>query len=69
MYLQFFVEFIHNISKHFSHYETFVAIGTLSHYHTIYLIIKLTRIYFMFIRFEECSISIGPFINTLLTPS
>jgi hypothetical protein len=35
----------------------------LAHYHTIYLIIKLIQIDLMFIQFENCSISIGPFIN------
>jgi hypothetical protein len=33
-------------------------------YHTIYLIIKLFQINLMFIRLEDCSISIGPFIDT-----
>jgi hypothetical protein len=44
MYLQLLVELIHNLNKCFSHYETHVTIGTLSHYHSIYLIIKFTRI-------------------------
>jgi hypothetical protein len=34
-------------------------------YHIIYLIVKLSRINFMFIRFEDCFISIRPFIDTL----
>jgi len=38
-------------------------------YHTIYLIIKLFRINLMFIRFEDCFISIEPFINTPSTAS
>jgi hypothetical protein len=33
-------------------------------YHTIYLIIKLFQINFMFIRLEGCFIFIGPFIDT-----
>jgi hypothetical protein len=33
-------------------------------YRIIYLTIKLSRINLMFIRFEYCSISIGPFIDT-----
>jgi hypothetical protein len=33
-------------------------------YHNIYLIVKLSQINIMFIRFEDCSISIGPFIDT-----
>jgi hypothetical protein len=37
----------------------------LAHYHIIYLIIKLIRINPMFIRFEDYSISIGPFIDPL----
>ncbi len=41
----------------------------LSPYHTIYLIIKLFRINFMFIRLEDCSIFIGPFIDTPLNCS
>jgi hypothetical protein len=69
MYLQFFIDLIHNLNKCFSHYETHVVSGTLSHYHIIYLIVKLTRIDFMFIQLENCFISIGPFINTLLTVS
>jgi hypothetical protein len=32
-------------------------------YHTIYLIVKLFRINLMFIRFEDCSIFIKPFID------
>jgi hypothetical protein len=63
MYLQLLVELIHNLSKCFSHYEIPIAIGT--HYHTIYLIFKLIRIIPMFIRIEDCSISIGPFIDPL----
>ncbi len=35
----------------------------LAHYHIIYLIIKLIRINPMLIRLEDCSISIGPFIE------
>jgi hypothetical protein len=38
-------------------------------YHTIYLIIKLFQINLMFIRFEDYSIFIGPFIDTLSTTS
>jgi hypothetical protein len=34
-------------------------------YHIIYLIVKLSQINLMFIRLEDCSISIGPFIDTL----
>jgi len=37
----------------------------LAHYRTIYLIVKLFQINLMFIRLEDCSISIKPFINTL----
>jgi hypothetical protein len=37
----------------------------LAHYHIIYLIIKLIRINPMFIRIEDCSIFIGPFIDPL----
>jgi hypothetical protein len=37
----------------------------LAHYHTIYLIVKLFRINLMFIRLEDYSIFIGPFINIL----
>jgi hypothetical protein len=37
----------------------------LTHYHIIYLIIKLIRINRMFIQIEDCSISIGPFIDPL----
>jgi hypothetical protein len=33
-------------------------------YHLVYLIVKLFQINLMFIRFEDCSISIGPFIDT-----
>jgi len=33
-------------------------------YHPIYLIVKLFQINFMFIRLEDYSISIGPFIDT-----
>jgi hypothetical protein len=40
-----------------------------AHYHTIYLIVKLIRINLMFIRLKDCSISIGPFINTSSTVS
>ncbi len=36
----------------------------LSPYHPIYLIVKLFQNNFMFIRFENCSISIGLFIDT-----
>jgi hypothetical protein len=32
MYLQLLVELIHNLNKCISHHETFVTIGTLSHY-------------------------------------
>jgi hypothetical protein len=38
-------------------------------YHTIYLIVKLFQINFMFIRLEDYSIFIGPFINTSLIAS
>jgi hypothetical protein len=65
MYLQLLVELIHSLNKDFSHYETLVAINTLSYYHTIYLISKFIQINLMFIRLENCSIFIGPFINTL----
>jgi len=41
----------------------------LAHYHTIYLFVKLFRINLMFIRFEDCSISIGPSINIPSTAS
>jgi hypothetical protein len=44
MYLQLLIELIHNLNKCFCHYETIIAIGMLSHYHTIYLIVKLLRI-------------------------
>jgi len=40
-----------------------VGLRQLSPYQTIYLIIKLSRINLMFIRFETCSIFIEPFIN------
>jgi hypothetical protein len=42
---------------------------SLSLYHTIYLIIKLFRVNLMFIRLEDCFISIGPFIDTSSTVS
>jgi len=35
-------------------------------YHTIYLIVKLSRINLMLIKLKDCSISIGPFIDTPL---
>jgi hypothetical protein len=38
-------------------------------YHIIYLIVKLSQINLMFIRFEDYFISIGLFIDTLLTTS
>jgi len=38
-------------------------------YHIIYIIVKLSQINFMFIRFEDCSIFIGPFIDTPLITS
>jgi hypothetical protein len=41
----------------------------LSPYHTIYLIVKLFQINFMFIRLENCFIFIGPFIDTPSTTS
>jgi hypothetical protein len=41
----------------------------LAHYYIIYLIIKLFQINLMFIWFENCSIFIGPFINTPSTTS
>jgi phage protein D len=37
----------------------------LAHYHTIYLIVKLTQINLMFIRLEDCSTSIGPSLTPL----
>jgi hypothetical protein len=36
----------------------------LPRYHTINLIINLSQINLMFIRIEDCSIFIGPFIDT-----
>jgi len=36
---------------------------SLAHYHIVYLIIKLIWIYPTFLQVEDCSISIGPFIN------
>ncbi len=65
MYLQLCVRLIHNLNKCFSHNKTFVTIDRLSHYHIIYLIVKLIQINLMFIRLEDYFISIGPFINTL----
>jgi hypothetical protein len=41
----------------------------LSPYHIIYLIVELSRINLMFIKFEDYFISIGPFINTPSTTS
>jgi len=38
-------------------------------YHTIYLIVKLFQINLMFIRLENCFISIEPFIDTPLIAS
>jgi hypothetical protein len=38
-------------------------------YHIIYLIVKLSQINLMFIRFQDCSVSIGPFIDTPSTAS
>ncbi len=35
----------------------------LAHYHITYLIIKLIQIDRMFLRLEDCSISIGPFTD------
>jgi hypothetical protein len=61
MSLQLFIELIHNLNKCFIHYETHVSIITLSHY---LLIIMLFRINLMFIKLEDCFISIGPFIDT-----
>jgi hypothetical protein len=69
MYLKLFVKLIRNLNKCFSHYEIIVTIGTLSHYHTIYLIVKLIRIDLIFIRLEDCSIFIRPFISTPSTVS
>jgi hypothetical protein len=69
MYLQLLVELIHNLNKCFNHYETPITISTLSHYHAIYLIVKLIQIDLKFIRLEDCSIPIGPFINTPSTIS
>jgi hypothetical protein len=66
MYLQLLVEFIHNLNKCLVIMKFMLP---LAHYHTIYLIVKLFRINFMFIRFEDYSISIGPFINTPSTTS
>jgi hypothetical protein len=43
--------------------------SSLSFYHIIYLIVKLFRINFMFIRFEDYSISIGPIVDTPLIVS
>jgi hypothetical protein len=37
---------------------------SLPPYHTIYLIVKSSQINFMLIKFEDCSISIGPSIDT-----
>jgi hypothetical protein len=37
----------------------------LAHYHIIYLIIKFIRINLMFLRLENYSIFIGPFIDPL----
>jgi hypothetical protein len=62
MSIQLLIEFIHNLNKCFIHYKTPITIATLSH--TIYLIVMLSQINLMFIRFENCSI-IGPFIDTL----
>jgi hypothetical protein len=39
---------------------------SLPHYHTIYLILKLSQINLMLLQLEDYSISIGPFINPLL---
>jgi hypothetical protein len=41
----------------------------LPSYPIIYLIVKLFQINLMLIRLEDYFISIGPFINTLLTTS
>ncbi len=38
-------------------------------YHTIYVIVKLSQINLMFIRFEDCSIFIGTLIDTPSTIS
>jgi hypothetical protein len=38
-------------------------------YHIIYLIVKMSQINLMFVRFEDCSISIGHFIKTPSTIS
>ncbi len=69
MYLQLLIELIHNLNKCFNHHEIPIAIGTLSHYHTIYLIVKFTQINLIFIWLEDCFISIGLFINTSSTAS
>jgi hypothetical protein len=37
---------------------------SLPPHHIIYLIVKLSRMKFMFIRLEDYFISIGPFIDT-----
>jgi hypothetical protein len=39
---------------------------SLLHYHTFYLIVKLSRINLMFLLLQDYSISIGPSINPLL---
>ncbi len=38
---------------------------SLAHYHITYLILKLIRIDHMFLRLEDCSISIEPFTDPL----
>jgi hypothetical protein len=60
MSLQLLIDFIHNLNKCFIHYETPFAIATLSHY-----LFMLSQINLMFIRLEDYSIFIGPFIDTL----
>ncbi len=49
-----------------SHWSLFRNFGAHQPpYHTIYLIIKLSRLNLMFIKLKDYLISIGPFINTL----
>jgi hypothetical protein len=62
MYLELFIELIHNLNKYFSHYETLVTISTLSHYLFSH---KLIRINPKLIRLENYPILIGPSIDPL----
>jgi hypothetical protein len=55
MSLQFLVELIHNLNKCFIHYETHVAIATLSHYLFNHYIIlnksyayKVSRLFYLY---------------------